>query len=120
MAEDAIGALSNLVTATAADRGMVAAPAQANSRLAKQVEDNSAELRELRLCSIISSVISLDKEASTHHLTFTIGGMTTRLVSLIRASPVNSQHPATNRRPLERITLKAVRKIENDVQGRNL
>jgi hypothetical protein len=40
MAEETIGALSNLPTATAADRGVVAALTQANSRLAKQLEDN--------------------------------------------------------------------------------
>jgi hypothetical protein len=48
MAEATIGSLSNLATATAADRGVVAALTQANSRLAKQLEDNSAELRELK------------------------------------------------------------------------
>jgi hypothetical protein len=48
MAEATIGALTNLATATAADRGVVAALTQANSPLAKQLEDNSAELRELR------------------------------------------------------------------------
>jgi hypothetical protein len=48
MAEATIGALANLATATAADRGVVAALTQANSRLAKQLEDNSAELRELK------------------------------------------------------------------------
>jgi hypothetical protein len=48
MAEATIGSLANLATATAADRGVVAALAQANSRLAKQLEDNSNELRELK------------------------------------------------------------------------
>jgi hypothetical protein len=48
MAEATIGALSNLATATAADRGAVAALTQANSRLAKQLEENSTELRELK------------------------------------------------------------------------
>jgi hypothetical protein len=48
MTEATIGALSNLATATAADRGVVAALTQANSRLAKQLEDNSTELRELK------------------------------------------------------------------------
>jgi hypothetical protein len=47
MAEETIVALSNLATATAADRGMVAALTQANARLAKQLEDNSNELLEL-------------------------------------------------------------------------
>jgi hypothetical protein len=48
MAETTIGALSNLETATAADRGVVATLTQANARLAKQLEDNSNELRELK------------------------------------------------------------------------
>jgi hypothetical protein len=48
MAEATIGALANIATATAADRGVVAAPTQANSRLANQLEDNSNELWELK------------------------------------------------------------------------
>jgi hypothetical protein len=48
MAEATIGAFTNLATATAADRGVVAALTQANARLAKQLEDNSNELRELK------------------------------------------------------------------------
>jgi hypothetical protein len=48
MAEAIIGALDNLLTATAADRGVVATLTEANSRLVKQLEDNSNELRELK------------------------------------------------------------------------
>jgi hypothetical protein len=48
MAEATIGALANLATATAADRGVVAALTQANTRLVKQLEENSNELRELK------------------------------------------------------------------------
>jgi hypothetical protein len=48
MDESTIGALANLATTTAADRGVVAALTQANARLAKQLEDNSNELRELK------------------------------------------------------------------------
>jgi nucleoside 2-deoxyribosyltransferase len=48
MAEATIGALANLVTATAAERGVVAALTQANSRLVKQLEETSSELRELK------------------------------------------------------------------------
>jgi hypothetical protein len=40
MAEDTIGALASLATATAADRGMVADLTQANARLVKHLEDN--------------------------------------------------------------------------------
>jgi phage shock protein A len=48
MAEATIGALANLATATATDRGVVTAPTQANSHLAKQLEENYSELRELK------------------------------------------------------------------------
>jgi hypothetical protein len=48
MAEATVGALTNLETATAADRGVVAALTQANSRLVKQLEENASELRELK------------------------------------------------------------------------
>jgi hypothetical protein len=48
MAEATIGALANLATTTAADRGVVATLTEANARLAKQLEDNSNELPELK------------------------------------------------------------------------
>jgi hypothetical protein len=48
MAEATIGALSNIATATTADRGVVAALTQANARLVKHLEDNSNELWELK------------------------------------------------------------------------
>jgi hypothetical protein len=48
MAEATIGALSNLAIATAADIGVVAALTQANSRLVKQLEETTSELRELK------------------------------------------------------------------------
>jgi hypothetical protein len=44
MAEATIGALANLATATATDRGVVATLTEANARLAKQQEDNASEL----------------------------------------------------------------------------
>jgi hypothetical protein len=48
MAEATIGTLANLATATAADRGVVAALTQENSRLAKHLEETSSELKELK------------------------------------------------------------------------
>jgi hypothetical protein len=48
MAEATIGALVNLATATAADRGVVASQTQVNSRLVKQLEETASELRELK------------------------------------------------------------------------
>jgi hypothetical protein len=48
MGEANIGAFENLETARAAERGVVAALTRANSRLAKQLEENSSELRECK------------------------------------------------------------------------
>jgi hypothetical protein len=48
MAEATIGALENLATATASDRGMVAALTQANSCLVKKLKETVSELRELK------------------------------------------------------------------------
>jgi hypothetical protein len=48
LAEATIGALANLATATAVDRGVVATLIEANACLVKQLEDNSDELRELK------------------------------------------------------------------------
>jgi hypothetical protein len=48
MAEDTIVALENMETAAASDRGVVAALTQANSRIVKQLEETSSELRELK------------------------------------------------------------------------
>jgi hypothetical protein len=43
MDEATIGALANLATTTASDRGVVAALTQANYRLAKKLEENSSD-----------------------------------------------------------------------------
>jgi hypothetical protein len=49
MDEATIGSLANLATATAVDRGLVATLTEANARLAKNLEDNYNELRELKI-----------------------------------------------------------------------
>jgi hypothetical protein len=48
MAEATIGASANLATATAANRGVVAALTQANAHIVKQLEETTSELRDLR------------------------------------------------------------------------
>jgi hypothetical protein len=48
MAEATSGALENLATASASDRGALAALAQANSCLVKHLEETSSELREMK------------------------------------------------------------------------
>jgi hypothetical protein len=120
MAEATIGALSNLATATAADRGVVTALTQVNSRLAKQLEDNSTELRELKALLKKEKVKSVSKEASTPHPAITVGIMDTKLVAVTRASLAKSRNPATKRRPLKQITWEVVRPTGNDIQGRQL
>jgi hypothetical protein len=49
MAEATIGTLANLAKANASDRGVMAALAQANSRLVKQLEETASDLRELKV-----------------------------------------------------------------------
>jgi hypothetical protein len=48
MAEANIGALVNIATATATDRGVVATLTEANYRLAKQLEDLSNKLKDIK------------------------------------------------------------------------
>jgi hypothetical protein len=118
--EATILALANIATATAADRGVVAALIQANSRLAKKLEDNSTELRDLKALLKKERSEKRGQEASNPNPAITVGLMAKKLVALTRASLANSRNPATKRRPLERITWEVVRPTENDVQGRHL
>jgi hypothetical protein len=48
LVEQALGAFANLATATAFDRNVVAQLTEANSRLAKQLEDNAISLKEVK------------------------------------------------------------------------
>jgi hypothetical protein len=60
------------------------------------------------------------KEVATPHQAITDGLMAIKLVAPTRTSLANSRNPATNLRPLERITWEVVRPTENDFQGRQL
>jgi hypothetical protein len=73
-----------------------------------------------RLYSRGSTVKNGDNAASTPRRAIIVGHMATKLVTLTRVSLVNSQNPATKRRPLERITWDVVRPTRNDIQGRQL
>jgi hypothetical protein len=48
LTEQALGAFANLATATAVDRSVVAQLTEANSRLAKQLENNATSLKEVK------------------------------------------------------------------------
>jgi hypothetical protein len=48
LAEQALGAFANLATVTAVDRGVIAQLTEANSRLAKKLEDNAKALKEFK------------------------------------------------------------------------
>jgi hypothetical protein len=69
MAEDTTGALSNLATATAADRGVVATLTEANARLVKQLEDSSNELWETNALIKKERLENEANAVSTHHHT---------------------------------------------------
>jgi hypothetical protein len=118
MAEATIGAFTNLETATAADRGVVAALTQANSGLAKQLEDNSNELRELK--ALLNQERrdkrgprSFNPSSSNYYWThgYKVGETHTSLT-------FNTPNPATKRRQLEPGTWEAVKPTNNDVQER--
>jgi hypothetical protein len=117
MSEATIGALSNLATANASDRGVVAALTQANFRLAKQLEDNSSELRELK--ALLNQEWrerrgprSFNPSASNYCWShdYKVGKTHT-------SRTCNTPKPGHKRRPLGPRTWEAVRPTENDVQG---
>jgi hypothetical protein len=100
MDEATIGALENLATATEADRGVVAALTQANYCLAKQLEENSSELRELKALLNQERLDLLAQEVSTHLQAITVGHMVTRLVRRTQALLATPPNPAEKRRLL--------------------
>jgi hypothetical protein len=120
MAEANIGALSNLATATAADRGVVADLTQANARLTKQLEDNSNELRELK------ALLKKERSEKRGQCSFNPSPINYfwthgyKLEALTQVSRVNSRNPATKQRLLEQITWEVARTTENDVPGKQL
>jgi hypothetical protein len=120
MDEETIGALSNLATATASDRGVVAALTQANSVLQSIWRTTQLSCGKSRLYSRRNAVKIVANATSNPHPTITVGLMAKKLVALTRVSLVNSRNPATKRRPLKRITWEVVRPTGNDVQGRQL
>jgi hypothetical protein len=120
MDEATIGALANLATATAADRGMVAALTQANARLVKQLEDNSNKLRELK--ALINKERnekrgqrSFNPSPSNYFWThgYKVGSTHTSLTCKLPKQ-------GHKRRQLERITWVVVRPTRNDIQGQQL
>jgi hypothetical protein len=75
MAEETILALTNLAIATAADRGVLATLTEANAHLAKQLEDNSNELRELKALIKKERTEKEVSVVSIHHQTIIFGPM---------------------------------------------
>jgi hypothetical protein len=120
MAEATIGDLENMATATAADRGVVAALTQANPRLIKQLEETTSELRELKACSIRNGVTNGPQEVSTHLQSITVGLTVTSLARLTQALLATLTTLATNRKPLGLTTWAEVKPIRKDVSGRKL
>jgi hypothetical protein len=96
MAEATIGALANLATATAADRGVVCwqlsyrpIPVLPSSWRTTQLSCGNS-----RLCSRRNAVKSVANAVSTPHPATPVGRMDKKLVALTRVSLVNSRNPA--------------------------
>jgi phage shock protein A len=120
MAEATIGALANLSTATASDRGVVTALTQASARLVKQLEETSSELRELRALHHQERRDRRGQKMSTQLRTVTDGLVTTMWGGLTQSSPAPLVIMGTKRRQLELTIWEAVGQTRNDVPGRKL
>jgi hypothetical protein len=64
MVEDTIGALANMATDTATDRSVVATLTEENSRLAKQLEDRSKKLKDIK------ALLKKERAERKGHITF--------------------------------------------------
>jgi hypothetical protein len=120
MAEATIAALANLSTANAADRGLVAALTQANSHLAKHLEDNSSKLGEIKAFLKKEQREkrgqgSFNPSASNYCWThgYKVGSTHTSLSCKL-------QKPGHKTEATRAENMGVVRPTENDVQGRQL
>jgi ribosome-associated translation inhibitor RaiA len=104
MAEAIIGASSNLVTATATDRGVVAILTEANSRLAKQLENRSKKLKDIK------TILKNERAERKGQITLTlpkkiiVGLMGTRWTIAIQASATIIPSMVTSAKPLRQTT----------------
>jgi hypothetical protein len=120
MDEATIGALANLSKANVADRGVVAALTQANARMAKKLEYNSSELRELK--ALLKK--ERDEKRGQHSFNpspsnyFCTHGY--KVDSTHTSLTCKPPKPGHKKEATERITWEVVRPTENDVQGRQL
>jgi hypothetical protein len=120
MDEATIGALANLATATASDRGMVAALTQPMPILSSSSRTTQKSCGNSKLESRRNELKSVAKAVSTLLPAIIAGRMDIKLVTLTRVSRVNSLNQTTKRRQLEWITWVEVRPTRNDIQGRQL
>jgi hypothetical protein len=115
MVEATIGDLANLATATAADRELVATLTEANARLAKQLEDNSNEMREL---------VSLLKKERTEIIGLRSFNPSPKNYCWTHGYKVSNTHTSMSCNFPKQVhkgltTWAAVRPTKNDVQGGN-
>jgi hypothetical protein len=120
MSEATIGALTNLATATSTYRGDVATLTEANSRLAKQLEDHSNDLKD------IEEILKEKRADRKGHINFNPSPdnyfwthgykVATSHTSKICNYPKHShKHKAT-----KADNMGGANPTENDVQGRHL
>jgi hypothetical protein len=120
MHEATIGALTNLATSTAEDRGVVATLTEANARLVKQLEDNSNELQELK------AFIKNERNGKRGQRSFNPSPNNYfcthgyKVANTHTSLSCNFPNRGTSEKPLRRTTWAAARPTRNDVQGRQL
>jgi hypothetical protein len=120
MVEATIGALSNLATTTVTYRGVVAPLTEANARLAKQLEDNASELRDLKALLKKERTERRGQRIFNPSPKSTAELMVTRWPTLTPVSVATFPIRRTSGRPVGLTSWAAVRLTRNDVKGRQL
>jgi hypothetical protein len=92
LAEQALGGFAHLATATDADRGVVAQLTEANSRLAKQLEDNALALKEIKA---LLEKESMERSGSVT-LIVHLAALSCHLLIKIAGTMVTNKHEATH------------------------
>jgi hypothetical protein len=120
LAEAIIGALANLATATATERSIVTTLTEANSRLAKQLEYISNELKDIKALLKKERAYRKGKRTfnpSPDNYCWTHGY---KVANSHTGLSCNYPKHGHKREPLRQTTWEAAKQTENDVQGRYL
>jgi hypothetical protein len=120
MTEATIGSLANMATATSTNCGVVATLTEANSRLAKQLEYRSSELKEIKALLKKERAERNGQRSfnpSPYNYCWTHGYKVANSHTILSCNYPNHGH---NREATKAENMGASKQTENYVQGRHL